>query len=550
MPSAAVERRIMAKNNPFDFSDDKSLDDRSRFTVGTDRWDREDYQDVRAEVGKLRSATDSLAGITPTARPEMADLFALFSKVRPETLDPQLVRDDHRVNLTVNEQVQELPEYRELRFYTRGDAVASAMAAVRIEPTVETLFDREKHRQQQAEQLQKQRDELLKKLQELIDEQIAQGKQATGDQPQGEGQDGDGDGQGQSQKEQDLKSQIEQLKQLIEQGEISLEQGLGSDSSSIQAALKGAMRDAADDAAEESMNARTWGTERGQMLRMPADERLKMAQKLNNPKLKRIAELFGPMSNIAFAPRQRRIEDIPHELSSVTLGGDLEHLLPEELLRLDDPDQEFQFLQDYADNHLMQYKMYGTEKVGKGGLVLCLDSSGSMSGMPELMSKAVMLCLLNICKAEDREFHLIHFGSSGHVAEFSFKKQSDYTMENIVAAAETFLNGGTSFDFPLTRAVDMLKEENKRNGRTNSDIVFLTDGQCAVTPAWQDKFHDDLHKLDAICWGIAVGCSATTEPLWSICEQHVFTVEDMTNAGKEIKEIFQGVQRAESARKS
>jgi uncharacterized protein with von Willebrand factor type A (vWA) domain len=542
--------------------------ERSENTVSMDRFDKQDYAYMRKEMKKLVSATDALAAITPTARPEMADIFSLFLKAVPELKGRDEIRDDVAVDLAVNEQVKDLSEYTQLRYYTRGDVVGSAQAAIRLEPELEVLFDQLKHRQEEAEALQKLRDELLQKLSELIQEQRQNGSRKDEEEPgdgQGEGQEegedeGEGSAQGQgqpsegdgapgsgqpSQREQDLQQEVQNLRRAIEEGEIKLQEGLDQDTSGVAKNLSDAMKQLTEEAKQEAESARTWGVERGKMLRMPADERLAMAKKLNSDKLRRIAELYGPLSNVAFSPRQRRIEDIPHELSSVTMGSDLEHLLPEELVRLDDPDQEWGFLQDFAEGRLLQYKMFGTEKVGKGGLVLCLDSSSSMSGTPEIMSKAAMLCFLNICKMEQREFHLIHFGSPGDVWEWSFKRPSDYTMERIVEAAEFFASSGTDFKTPLDRAVDILKEEFRRNGRVKSDIVFLTDGQCGVTDAWKESFHEDLKMLDAVCWGIAIGCDQKSEPLWSICQEKVITVQDLTSAGKDLKEIFHGVQRSE-----
>ena len=43
-------------------------------------------------------------------------------------------------------------------------------------------------------------------------------------------------------------------------------------------------------------------------------------------------------------------------------------------------------------------------------------------------------------------------------------------------AAETFLNGGTNFRTPMTKAVRLIKE----GGFENADVVFITDGECEL----------------------------------------------------------------------
>lgn len=46
-----------------------------------------------------------------------------------------------------------------------------------------------------------------------------------------------------------------------------------------------------------------------------------------------------------------------------------------------------------------------------------------------------------------------------------------------MAAAETFLGGGTNFQMPLDEALRLMEE----NGFENADVVFITDGECALS---------------------------------------------------------------------
>lgn len=484
-------------------------DKRSSHTVDTDRWDRSDYARVRREIVQVGAAIESLAEITPTASPEIFDTFMLFMKSRPEFLDEKRIRDDHRIDLAVNIQAEELPEMRDLRRFTRGDLVGAAMATVGIEGDLKTLFDREKFRQRQAEELQKLRDELMEKM-------MAGASQGD----------------------------LDSLRQAIADAEAALGAGLGEDQASMAAQLARALGDATDEARAEQEAARAFGVEPGRLVRMPAKERLELAKLLNSKRLRQIAQLFGPLRNLAFAARQRTIPTLPHEMTGVTIGRDLERLLPSELLKMCDPDQEDQFFVDLCEGRLQCYKMQGKEKVGKGGIVALLDSSGSMSGKKEMYSKAIMLVLMNIAKKEGRTFHVICFGSPGVSQTFSFVRPADFTLERILEVTEFFLNSGTDFATPFRAGLDILKAEFARTGKVESDILCLSDGECSVTDKWLEEFHADLEAIKGTAWGILVGTDGySPKVLQKICNGLVCSVADLANS-KDIKSIFGGIRRA------
>lgn len=69
-----------------------------------------------------------------------------------------------------------------------------------------------------------------------------------------------------------------------------------------------------------------------------------------------------------------------------------------------------------------------------------------------------------------------------------------------MAAAETFLGGGTNFQMPLDEALRLMEE----NGFENADVVFITDGECAcrmnMRRCWAlNKCPDGLPSPE-FCW--------------------------------------------------
>ena len=60
-------------------------------------------------------------------------------------------------------------------------------------------------------------------------------------------------------------------------------------------------------------------------------------------------------------------------------------------------------------------------------------------------------------------------------------------MEDKLRAAETFLNGGTDFQTPMEEALRLVKEE----GFENADVVFVTDGECALSQGYLEQLHQE-----------------------------------------------------------
>jgi uncharacterized protein with von Willebrand factor type A (vWA) domain len=332
--------------------------------------------------------------------------------------------------------------------------------------------------------------------------------------------------------------------EAAEKGLVKMVEGMRPD---VQATMGLALNKAATKAADERTNARTWGVEPGELKRLPAKERLELARKWNKPHLREIAAIFGRYVNVALSPVLKTVDDIPHERTGVRFSRDISHMIPSELLRLKDPRTKRAFLKDFAEGKILTSKFRGKEKVGKGGMVVLLDSSMSMSGEREKSAKAITLVLGNIAKRENREFHVVHFGSPGLFTTQSFLRPGDFTTDRLIEMAELFLSSGTDFVTPLNEGIRLLEDEHRRTGRITSDIIMITDGECGVTDTWLADFHARLDKLGATVFGINVAGEAWGNTLDLICRDLVMTLADLTSdgldGGKKLKKLFAHVQR-------
>ena len=56
-----------------------------------------------------------------------------------------------------------------------------------------------------------------------------------------------------------------------------------------------------------------------------------------------------------------------------------------------------------------------------------------------------------------------------------------------VSIAEYFPGGGTDFEKPLSKALELLKSSKSNN----ADIIFITDGESQISPDWLELFNKD-----------------------------------------------------------
>ena len=86
---------------------------------------------------------------------------------------------------------------------------------------------------------------------------------------------------------------------------------------------------------------------------------------------------------------------------------------------------------------------------------------------------------------------MIQFGSKSQTRIDEFIP-GVYTQEDIMNAASHFFNGGTDFERPLQKAIQLIEK-----GYQDAEIVFITDGECTVSDEFAEQFTKfrEGHKL-------------------------------------------------------
>ena len=124
------------------------------------------------------------------------------------------------------------------------------------------------------------------------------------------------------------------------------------------------------------------------------------------------------------------------------------------------------------------------KKLERGPIIVCLDTSGSMSGVPETVAKAITLEAMRLAHAENRDCLLYAFSGYGDVEEMELDL-SPYGIEGLCAFLCMSFHGGTDVAGPIAAATRKLDGAKWKR----ADIIMVSDGAFDVPD-------ETLHTLE------------------------------------------------------
>ena len=174
-------------------------------------------------------------------------------------------------------------------------------------------------------------------------------------------------------------------------------------------------------------------------------------------------------------------------ISGITLGDSLSYVLPEELLRLGDPDFEILFNLKILNRELLSFDFNrvagvfenagtGTgdksEKQG-GPVIVCVDTSGSMKGEAEDYAKAVALVVAFKCMEAGRQCYIINFAVEME-AIYVDPENRDTSLDHLNSFLKRSLRGGTSIDSAMLEVSRVVRTDERF---ARADLLCVTDGK-------------------------------------------------------------------------
>lgn len=287
------------------------------------------------------------------------------------------------------------------------------------------------------------------------------------------------------------------------------EEGRGEVRRAARAAIHAA-REAVEE--QRAMESLLWGNESADHRRGHSpEERVSLAAYLQQSrKLQHLLRLVGRFRAIAETQYKRRTHHGHDELVDLELGGEIRDVLPAELVQLVLPETELLFLSRLAERELLQYRFEATEKVGRGPILALVDISGSMGTMltgpnryhlPNLSklewALSTTLALSVQARKERRDLEIALFNTQIR-RQYQFPKGAA-PAEALLEIASTEVSGGTSFEVPLTHALERIEHAS---GTRDADLIFLTDGDCSVSADFLRTWEREKERLGFRSFGI------------------------------------------------
>ncbi len=509
LPDWLVETVQKAGRNLSDFS---GLEPHFRSTevIRSDRFDRRHFKRMRDQADDLNKLAISRFVDEPTWFDLVQDEYLGFYKARPEMRKQTEMKPTHELNWFVWDKARQTRDFEELRTYTELDEWASVMASVAFGQKLADLFDEMKElreAQQKAAEADAKVAELLRQL---------------------ESSQGDADA---------AASLLDQLAEQAEQyadANNGLSKAMQENSARLKDAARKAMQGTNSEVSDLSDMVESFGTEPGALQRMDGKARMALARRIqSNSKLKELADKVGRFVRLAMAEQATKLIHGRDEVHSISLGDDLNRVLPSELMLLAVPQTKREFYRRYAERELLQYELRGTEKVARGAIIIMIDSSGSMGGGRETWAKAVGIALLHIAAKQGRDFYGIIFGSRTELQEFYFPKGKG-SPEKVLDFAEFAFMGGTDFMTPISRAISVLERQFNDEGAQKGDLVFVTDGICAVDDAWFQDYLKKKEQLGFRMYGALIGVQA---PVVEALSDDVYNIVELAE-GADVRDMF------------
>lgn len=269
----------------------------------------------------------------------------------------------------------------------------------------------------------------------------------------------------------------------------------------------------------------------------PRDYRINKEVEATNkqhPILKEIAEIIGREKELNTAEEMQVIRKFQpafvsehatsNESEIIALGDRVSYLVPTEYSFLADLDLEQFFYYKYATKNLLLYSNIeqtasaqsgknATKRLQAGPIIVCIDTSSSMSGSPEKMAKCMLLQLLDVAKRKNRKLYLITFAVRAQAIDLS--NPNNWRVLN------QFLNnrfsGGTSPEAMINEALATLHQTNY----SLADVLIISDFIFQQPSTTTVESINKAHKNGVRFYGLMIGrrntvCELLLLKMWKV----------------------------------
>jgi uncharacterized protein with von Willebrand factor type A (vWA) domain len=205
-------------------------------------------------------------------------------------------------------------------------------------------------------------------------------------------------------------------------------------------------------------------------------EKQELANKLkNNKKLRELTKKLGALRRVWTQRKRAKKTSASYEsITGATFSNDVTKAFPAELALAGTPQGRALFALKFSQKTILT-KDYTAHQnnLGKGPVVMYIDVSGSMSGEPELWSKAIAFVIAEEALKQKRKVWISLFDT--RVDQTVELRPGDNNLRTLLDFVGAWtLGGGTSFNAVLSHAVDKGCKDQR------ADVLMITDGHSDV----------------------------------------------------------------------
>lgn len=226
----------------------------------------------------------------------------------------------------------------------------------------------------------------------------------------------------------------------------------------------------------------------------------------------------------------------PQQVKGIERSDSITRMLPSEAVLLRRPILKMLWHARRAERALMAYRAEGTDfesvsvdhivqvpvmrpkPLERGPLILCIDTSGSMAGIPETIAKAVVLEAMRTAHREKRKCLLHSFSGPGDWREHELTFDAD-GMKRMLKFLGYSFGGGTDLEHPLRRIGDRLLTDSAWK---RADVLIVTDGGFALPELVDEQFKKARATCGARMFGVCTWSYASDEMNRLCSEVHLF----------------------------
>jgi len=249
-----------------------------------------------------------------------------------------------------------------------------------------------------------------------------------------------------------------------------------------------------------------------------------------NPCIQELARLLGKKhreqqkyDSLSGVDKKMLLRHSPHsDITGVTLGNDLNSLLPIEYCYLAEDSLRTVFMERYAEKRLQMFDYKSNEKdpvqddkhkvSGQGPYIICVDTSGSMQGDRELLSKSAILAIAQLTERTHRKCYVINFSDE---AVSLLIEDLGRDMPKLAEFLNKRFDGGTDIEPALREATHIINGNDFRE----SDIVLISDFEMPPLSRDLQEQMKQIKRRKTSFFGLVFGNRPEMEYL-NLCERY------------------------------